>query len=359
MKIPDKYEFYDYSDIKATSRIIKGKKLAGTSQVVLRYEEELSSFFNSKYSVALSSGTAAIQTALYSLGVRRGDKVIVSSACPSMSVVSIIALGATIVFCDTQKDNFGLDIKDLKKVISPKVKAVIDVPMWGYPTDVITLKRFLKKYKIPLILDLAQAHGSRLNNKYLSNYSDISCFSTHDRKILPTGEGGFCLTDKVGLYKKMKAYIKYGNMNGVDFGLNFKICSLQAGLGINRIKFINDQIATRTKNAKYILNRIRNNNIEELKIIKSGNPNYYALLLYIKNGNARDFIDYLDKNGIPSDIKRYDFKVLYEYPLFKKYSRKCVNSENLIKKVTTIPVHPGLSKKELDHIIKTINKFNE
>jgi len=231
--------------------------------------------------------------------------------------------------------------------------------MWGYPTDVKSLKKYLKKYKIPLILDLAQAHGTKLGGKFLSEYGDISCFSTHDRKILPTGEGGFCLTNSLSYYNKMQSYIKFGNMNGVDFGLNFKIGSMQAGLGTNRIDFIDRQILKRTRNAKKILNKIENNNIGELKIILGGDPNYYAMLLVIKNGKAEEFIDYLEKNGIPSDIRRYNFKVLYKYPLFKKYFRKCQNSEKLSKGITTIPVHPGLTQEELNYMINIINNFKD
>ncbi len=358
MKIIDKFSFYNKDDIKIVNKIIKRKKLSGTSKIILEYEKKLALFFKSKYSVAVSSGTSAMQVALNSLGTRFKDEVIVPSTCPLMSVVPIIEIGASPIFCDTNEDNFGLNLNDLNKVISSKTKAVIEVPMWGYPTNVSILKKYLKKYQIPLILDLAQSHGTKLNNKYLSYYGDISCFSTHDRKILSTGEGGFCLTNKKNLYEKMQSYVKFGNMNGVDFGLNFKLGSMQAGIGINRINFIPEQIKKRTKNAKYIISKINNKDVNELEIIKKGVPNYYALLLSIQNSNCKNFINYLYNNGIPSDIKKYNFKVLYKYPLFKKYARKCKNSEKLSQSITTIPVHPGLTKKELDYIIETINKYN-
>lgn len=357
MKISDKFAFYDKGDIKIVSKIIQDKKLSGTSKVIFDYEKKLALFFESKYSVAVSSGTSAIQVALYTLGIKTGDEVIVSSTCPSMSIVSIIELGAKPIFCDTHEDSFGLDINDLKRIITSKTKAVIEVPMWGYPTDVVGLKRYLIKHKIPLVLDLAQAHGTKYNNKFLSHYGNISCFSTHDRKILPTGEGGFCLTNNLNHYKKMQSYIKFGNMNGIDFGLNFKLGSMQAGLGINRINFISKQIAKRTNNAKYILSKINNKEIKEFNIINKGLPNYYTLLLRLEKGNCDKFIDYLNKNGISSDIKRYNFKVLYKYPLFKKYSRKCSNSEKLVQSITTVPVHPGLTKKDLDYVVDIINKF--
>ena len=357
MKISDKFEFFNESDVNAVSNVLRGKKLSGTSKVVLDYEDKLSEFFKSQYAVASSSGTAVIQVALFSLGVKKGDEVIVSSVCPSMSIVSIIALGAKPIFCDTSPNSFGLDINDLKKIINSKTKAVIEVPMWGYPTDVIKLKNFLSKYNIPLLLDLAQAHGTKLNGEYLSNFGDISCFSTHDRKILPTGEGGFALTNNQKYYDLMQSYTKFGNMNGKDFGLNFKLGSLQAGLGINRLNFVNDQLSTRSKNANYILSRIKNEKIQEFEITKHGLPNYYTLLMKVKKGSCSDFIEYLDKNNIPSDIKRYNFKVLYKYPLFKKYKRICKNSEKLSHEITTIPVHPGLGRTELDYIIEVINNY--
>ncbi|MFP4515116.1 MAG: aminotransferase class V-fold PLP-dependent enzyme [Parcubacteria group bacterium] len=358
MKISDKYTFYDKKDIEIVTEIIKSKKLSGTSNFVLEYEQKLASFFESKHAVAVSSGTAAIQVALYALGVKAGDEVIISSACPLMSVVPIMELKVKPVFCDTNENDFGLNLNDLKKLISPKVKAVIEVPMWGYPTNVIDLNKYLKRNNIPLLLDLAQAHGTQINNKHLSNYGDISCFSTHDRKILATGEGGFCLTDKKNLYNKMQSYIKFGGMNGIEYGLNFKLAALQAGVGINRINFISKQLKKRSENAHYLLNKINNEKISEFKIIKKGLPNYYTLILTTNNYNAKHFMDYLDRYGIPSDIKRYNFKVLYKYPLFKKYLRKCKNSEKLSQNITTIPVHPGIKKKELNYMANIINNYN-
>ncbi len=353
MKISDKYNFFYNKDIEIASKVIKKEKL----DVISEYEDKLADFFKAKYSVALNSGTSAIQSALFALNVKKGDEVILSPVCPIMSVVPILSLGATPIFCDTYENNFGLNIDDLKKAISGKTKAVIEVPMWGYPTDVKRLKRYLKKENIPLVLDLAQSHCTKLGSNFLSDYGDISCFSTHDRKILPTGEGGFTLTNNKKHCKKMQSYIKFGNMDGVKFGLNFKMGAVQAGIGLNRIEHIPDQIKKRRENAKYLLEKINNKKIKEFNIIEQGKPNYYSLLLESKKGKGGELIEYLDKNGIPSDIKRYNFKALYKYPLFKKYRRACKKAELLSQSITTVPIHPGLGKNELDYMAKVINNF--
>lgn len=358
MKISDKYTFLRDSDLINIKKVFETKKFSGTSEVVQKYEKKLASFFGSEYAVAVSSGTAALQTALFVTGVGNGNEVIVPSTCPSMSVFPIIFAGANPVFCDTEVDNFGLKIEEIEKSITPKTKAIMEIPMWGYPTNVEKLKDFAKSKNLPLILDLAQAHGTKLNNRYLSSYGDISCFSTHDRKIIATGEGGFILTDNEEYQKKAISFIQFGNMNGVDFGLNYKLGALQAGLGISRIDFIKEQLETRQNNAKYVVNNIKNKLIKEFKIVDGGNPNYYSLILKLNFDNNFEKIKLLEDCGLPSDIVRYNYKVLYEYPAFERFKRTCPNSEKLAKSITTIPVHPALIKQELDYIIENINDLS-
>ena len=359
MKISDKYLFSADDDLEMIRKTILTKKLSGTSDIIYEYEVALKIFFGSKYAIATSSGTSAIQTALFIAGVRRGDEVILPPTCPSMTIFPILYVGARPIFCDTHVNNFGLDVEDLSKKISRKTKAIIEVPMWGYPTDVKGLSDFAKSKGIPLILDLAQAHGTRIDGNYLSFYGDVSCFSTHDRKILSTGEGWFILTDNDQYNTEAKSFIQFGNMDGISFGLNFKLGALQASLGYNRIKYIKEQLIARETNARHVIDGIKNKNIAELNIAKDGYPNYYSLLLNLQFKDNWAFINFLAQNGIPSDILRYDYKALYQYPAFKKFTVECENAEFLAGSITTIPVHPGLSKNELDYMIDLINSFKE
>ena len=93
MKISDKYTFLDDNDLSNIKKVLETKKFSGTSEVIGEYERKLASFFGSKYAIAVSSGTAAIQTALFVAGVSNGDEVIISSTCPSISVFPIIFIG--------------------------------------------------------------------------------------------------------------------------------------------------------------------------------------------------------------------------------------------------------------------------
>lgn len=357
MIISDKYLVSNKEDLEAIEEVLNNKKLSGTSDVIEKYEKELASFFKSKYAVTVSSGTAAVQTALFSVGVESGDEVIVSSNCPCMTVFPIIFIGAKPIFCDVNRDNFGLNLDSLNKKITPKTKAIIEIPMWGYPTEVNKLYKFSKSEKIPLILDLAQAQGTKLKDNYLSFYGDISCFSTHDRKLIATGEGGYILTNNKYFYNLAKKFIKFGDMNGVNFGLNYKLGAMQAAIGIKRINNFNNQLKKRKENARYIMHNLNNPKIKEFEIVKNGSPNYYSLLLVLNFKNNSKIIEELENKGIPSDIKRYNYKVLYKYPIFKKFKSMCKNSEDMSLKITTIPVHPAMQKTELDYIINSLNSL--
>jgi len=360
LNIEDKFLIKNDDDKKSIIRAIDSLKLSGTSDIVTEYETKLAAFFGSKYAIAVSSGTAAIHSALFVLNVKNGDEVIVPPTAPIMSALPILLQSAKPIFVDTNKNNFGFDINSLKRNITNKTKAIICVPIWGYPFDYKELIEICNDYQVPLIEDAAQAHNSTYNNKKLGTFGNIGCFSTHDRKILATGEGGFILTDNYEVYEKIKSFIQFGNMTGEVFGVNYKLSTLQAAIGISRIDKIKWQVEARRKNAKRILNGLINPNIYEINYPKNSSPNYYSLVFQMSYpvDKIRKIINKLMASGIPSDILRYNYKVMYDYPLFNQWRRICPNAEYFSKTITTIPVHPNIHENELDHIVSSLNDIS-
>ena len=353
--IIDIYSNYDNNDVIVLKKAMKNG-LSGTSSTVKKYEEELGSYFNAKYCISTSSGTSAIILALHALNIKPGDLILIAPTCPLCTIYPILASGASIILCDTQKDNFSINLDDASSIINKKVKAIIDVPMWGYPTPADQLRVFSMNYNIPLVFDLAHCHGTRYKSKNLSEFCDIACFSTHERKVLSTGEGGFMLTNIAKYFESALSYSRFGHLKGYKYGLNFKLSSLQAAIGLNRLMSLDDNLKIRKANSDYIINNIKNKKVGFFNIVDNGIPNYYSLLVRI-NGNANRFIRFMNNYGIPSDIKRFRCKVLYKYPILKKFYRECPNAEILLNTITTIPVHPGLRRYDLNYIIKKINNF--
>jgi perosamine synthetase len=335
---------------------MRGASAVGESaaKIIQTYEEAIAAWFGSQHALAVSSGGAAISVALAALGIRAGDEVIVSPTCPLCTVYPILDLGAIPVFCDTEADNFGLSPEDLDSLVTPKTRAVIEVPMWGYPTDLQQLERQCRARNLPLILDLAHCHGSLLHGNSLSAFGDIACYSTHDRKPLSTGEGGFLLSNQTQLMERCRLYTRFGNLDGVHVGLNFKLSPVQAALGLHRLKSLSAQISRRRENAEVVKAALANSAFAELPPVAGSAPNYYAFLLRLPRVSARAAIDDFESLGIPSDVKRYGCRPLYEFPILRPFARECPKAEALIASVTTLPVHPDLSDQELDRLASAI-----
>jgi dTDP-4-amino-4,6-dideoxygalactose transaminase len=352
--VSDKYRDAREEDVALVCATLEGS-LSGTSEAVGLYEEALAEWFEARHAVALSSGTAAISVALFAAGVSAGDEVLLAPTSPLCTVYPVLAAGAVPVFCDTRSDNFGLDPASIAERASPRARAILEVPMWGYPTPAVELRELARAMGVPLIFDLAHAHGTTLGGAHLSRHADVSCFSTHDRKPLSTGEGGFVLTDDGELAERARSFSRFGHLGGVEFGLNYKLGALQASLGRSRLRRLGDQIKARRSNAREIVAQLANPRVAELPIVPGGDPNYYALLLRLGYGDNRAFLAFLDRSGVPSDILRYGGKCLYDFPAVSAFRRPCPQAEALLGSITTIPVHPAVDRRQLDHIVALLN----
>ncbi|HEY1609307.1 MAG TPA: DegT/DnrJ/EryC1/StrS family aminotransferase [Paraburkholderia sp.] len=355
--VSDKFHAVYADDVDTLQKTL-ACSLSGTSDVVTGYERALAEWFDARHAVALSSGGASLSVALHAVGVEGGDEVLLTPSCPLCTVYPIIAAGATPVFVDTRLHGFGADPDSVRARATPRTRALIDIPMWGYPTEVDALDVLTRELGIKLILDLAHSHGTTLHGRPLSQFGDVACFSTHERKPLATGEGGFLLTEDNALAQRSRDFSRFGNLNGKDFGLNYKLAALPAALGKNRLASLAAQIDKRRNNARYFLQQLDHAKVHEKTIIDGGVPNYYFLNLELRFADNRAFIDYLDDHGIPSDIKRYGCKALYEFPALARYRATCPNAEALLASMTTIPVHPGISTDELDYIAACINRYD-
>ena len=324
------------------------------NEIIQEYEAALRTWFGARYCLALSSGTAALIAALHAVGVEEGDEVITSPAAPLCTVYPILSRKAHLRFSDIQENNFGLDLTTMEKWISPRTRAIIEVPMWGYPIPADAIRSWAHRRGLALIFDLAHCTGAGYRNRSLSSFCDIACFSTQKNKVFSTGEGGFLLTDNEYWYSRACLYSKMGELNGIDFGLNFKISHLQARAGIEGIEDLPNNLARRRYNSEAIAGAITHPNIEAFPLLSDGCPSYQRLIIRTKNG-APGLALYMEQHNIPSDIIKYRVRPLYDYPILSHMKCSCPNAERTLETMTTIPVHVNYTMDQLEHIVDVIN----
>ncbi|MEE4689066.1 DegT/DnrJ/EryC1/StrS family aminotransferase [Pseudomonas alliivorans] len=332
--------------------------LTGTSPVVEEYETALATLYGVRHVIAVSSGAASVTAALAGVDFEPGDEVIVAPTGPICTVLPILSLGLVPVFCDVAPDSFGLDPQDLRRCISKRTCAVIEVPMWGYPIRSDETWAFAKDVGVTLIQDLAHAHMTRLEGTWLARHGDISCFSTHDCKFISTGEGGFVMTDDDQRASRIRAYTRFGNLTGEKLGINLKLGGLQAALGLARSRNLVKHRERRLDNRTQLLGLLNNPAFRELPLVRHGETNGYSLLLQSVGHDGRQLVHYQQRHGIESDIGKYDNQPLYQMPILTRYHRDCPNAARLLRSLTTVPLHPSLTDDDLHYMAKVLNDYS-
>jgi len=215
-------------------------------------EQKFANYMGVKYAHLVSSGTAAIHSALAACGIGPGDEVITTAYTFVAPIEAIAALGAVPIPVNIDS-TYHLNPSEVEKHITNKTKAIVCIPMWAAP-HMNQITEIAKQKNIMLIEDAAQALGAEYMGKKLGTFGDIGSFSFDAGKTLHTGEGGIIITNDKDLYDKAAEFSDHGHMHipniprGLDprrfKGLNLRMSELTAAVGIaqlNKIDFILNQ----------------------------------------------------------------------------------------------------------------------
>jgi 8-amino-3,8-dideoxy-alpha-D-manno-octulosonate transaminase len=187
---------------------------------VLKLEEAVKNKFGGNYGLAVSSGTAALITAMSAARIGPGDEVIVPGYTFIASISSIITCGAVPVLAEVD-ESLTLDPADVEKKITSKTKAIMGVHMLGNPCDNDMLMEIASKHNLLFIEDTAQAFGSKYKGKYCGTMGTLGTYSFNIFKTINAGDGGLVITNDEDLYKLCFAYHDQGHLplrSGVEIG---------------------------------------------------------------------------------------------------------------------------------------------
>ncbi|MDH3794666.1 MAG: DegT/DnrJ/EryC1/StrS family aminotransferase, partial [Nitrosopumilus sp.] len=290
-------------EITSVTSILKNGVLTSSSnlggQHVQAFEKSAASFVNSKYAIAVNSGTAALQAALYALDIKKGDEVLIPSFTFIATANAVVSTGAKPVFVDILNKNYTIDPDDLEKKITKKTHAIIPVHLYGNVAIIERLSEISKKYNIPIIEDSAQSLGSTYKGKHTGTFFEMGCYSMYPTKVMTAGEGGFVVTNNKNLRDKLLMIRNHGMVHGYDtrmFGLNLRLPEINAAIATVQMKKLPKFLKSRANNAK-LLSKL----ISDLEVVlpierKNENVNWY---LYTISTDKRDkLLKKLNEKGI-------------------------------------------------------------
>jgi len=201
--------FVDDKEVEAVSRVLRSRSLFRYYGIDMQgevdaFEKEFAEFIGVKYALAVTSGSAALQTALSALGVGPGQEVIVPAYMWVAVIAAVVNLGAIPVLADIN-ETFTLDPADVERRISQRTTGIIAVHMSGAPADAPALLEIARKNRLFLLEDCAQCAGGSIRGKKVGSFGDMGIFSFQMNKNMSSGEGGAVVTNDTRLYQRAVA----------------------------------------------------------------------------------------------------------------------------------------------------------
>jgi len=354
------------------------KSWLGYGPLVKNFEEKFAKFIGTKYAIGVNSGTAALHLSILSQNFKKGKKILVPAITFSASAAAVLYCGLKPKFVDVNPNNLTLDFEDLKRKYSKDCVAIICVHMGGHPCQMEKILPWAKKKKLLIIEDCAETCGAIYKGRKLGTWSDISCFSFEEKKIITTGDGGMICLNNKEKFKKLKSlsfhgwdtdpwqrhkdsfgkknyYTKHWNYNIKNLGYKYNMNDLMAAIGIAQLKKINILNKKRNKILKKYLIGIKNcKNIKPVYPYVLKNSSYW--LFSIKTKHRDDLINFLKSKNISTAVH---FVPLPLNSIYKKYKNNLKNTMKIWKQIVSLPFFPDLENNKIKYIINCINQFDQ
>ena len=382
---------YDKHQINSVINILKKNKTNyWTGTECKKFEKEFSNYHKNKYSIAVSNGSVALELSLKALNLSPNDEIIVTPRSFIISASCVVNLGFKPVFADVDQ-NGNLNIKEISKVYSKRVKAIILVHLNGISCDLDPIIKFAKKNKVLLIEDCSQSHGAKYKGRPVGSFGDVATWSFCQDKIISTGgEGGMISTNNKKIWNKCWSFKDHGkDFNKVFFkkhkigfkwlhdhsGSNHRMTEIQASIGRIQLKGLDKQIKKRNQIVnlyiKYLDKYFKEYNLFyklnfmctdcDLKNCQKCVNAFYRLNLIIKSKKIKQLklINNLNKSNIKCLVG--PCPEIYREKVFKKNkfhpSKRLPNAKFLGQRSIAFPINPYRSLNIIKKDIKIIDKI--
>jgi dTDP-4-amino-4,6-dideoxygalactose transaminase len=253
-------------EIAAVSDVLRSNRVNyWTGEVTREFEREFARWSNTACAVALGNGTQALEVALRALQIGDGDEVIVTPRSFFASASCVLAVGASPVFADVDRDSQNITAKSIEHVLSPRTRAIIAVHLAGWPCDMDDIVALAEEHHLDVIEDCAQAHGARYRGRAVGSIGRVGAWSFCQDKIITTGgEGGMVTTNDGKIWSWIWSYKDHGKSWEAlyerehppgfrwvheSFGTNMRMLEVQAAIGRIQLKRVEEWHRSRTDNA--------------------------------------------------------------------------------------------------------------
>jgi len=335
---------------------------------VKAFQEELEAFMRVKHVIPVANGTDALQIAMMALDLKPGDEVITASFTYVATAEVIALLQLTPVLVDVDPETFNIDPEAVKKVITNKTKAIVPVHLFGQCANMDAIMEIAKEHNLYVIEDTAQAIGAEYTFKNGSTQKagtigNIGATSFFPSKNLGCyGDGGALFTNDDALAKKIRMIANHGQTVRYyhdEVGVNSRLDSIQAAILRIKLRDLDNYAAARNKAAAFYDEAFAG--LESLKTpVRDENSTHVFHQYTLKTYNLDRFKmqEYLASKNVPSMV--YYPVALHMQKAYKsdRYAEGAFPvTEDLCKRVISLPMHTELTEEQLNLIVTEVKNF--
>jgi len=331
---------------------------------IKKFEEYFAKYIGKKYGITVSSGTAALEVAVKTLGLQEGNEIIL----PTFTIIScaqaIVKAGLKPVLVDCDYSNFNMLAEQVEQKITSKTKAIMVVHIYGLPVDMEPIIEIAKRYNLLIIEDAAEVIGQTYKGKLCGSFGDISVFSFYPNKHITTGEGGMILTDNEELANKCRYYRNLcftfdpeKRFIHEDLGWNYRMTNLQAALGLAQLEKIEEHIEKKRwigRLYNHLLSDLQESCYLPIEKLDYAENIYWVYTLVLKDSypfTSREITKRLNERGVGT---RPFFYPIHQQPVFRRMglfaNEKYPNAEKLYERGFYIPSGLGLTEEQIKKV---------
>lgn len=368
--IPYGKQFLDEDDIQAVVATLRSDWLT-TGPTVKAFENSVADYTGTRFAAAVSSGTAALHSAMKALDLTVGDEVIVPAMTFAATANCVVYQNATPVFADVDADTLLINPDSVESLVTSRTKAVISVDFAGHPCDYDAINQITEKHNLARVSDACHALGAEYRSSKVGSLTDMTVFSFHPVKHITTGEGGMVVTDREDYYQRIIRFRNHGISTDfrqrearqswyyemTDLGYNYRLTDIQCALGNSQLKKLPNFLARRKEIARRYTEALLK--IRDIKPLLIKDNVSHAWHLYVVRldfkqvGLTReDFFKKMKANGIGVNVH---YIPVHLHPYYRKnFATKpgiCPNAEAAYEQIVSLPIHPGMTDTDADFVI--------
>ena len=344
---------------EAVDRVLRSGMMAQGPEVKA-FEEEFSQFVGGRHCIAVNSGTYALHLGFSAAGLQPGDEVIVPSFSFAATANSVALAGGVPIFGDIDPKTFNLDPKHAESLITSRTKGIMPVHLYGHIADMDAFEALGQKYGITIYEDSAQAHLASLNGRMAGEWGTVASFSFYPTKNMTSGEGGMIVTNEEGIehlcrmLRNQGGVIRYQNE---IVGFNNRMTDIHAAIGRVQVTKVKAWTEQRRQNAAYLNEHLENVITPYVRKGSEHSYHQYTIRLPGATNEVRDqAIAEIKAGGVGCDV--YYPTPIHRLPSFDLQLDLPV-TEEIVKEVISIPVHPSLTPAELEQVVTVVNNVTK